>query len=100
MSDLVEFFTSQEIIVVYFVVIAASVLCFMIYLVEKNNVRARRRHNTRELNKLVKDSIYFSNFYSQVSVGTSSDTEFTFNTSLMPSNNGTVFVSYFNRQGF
>ena len=55
MSDLVEFFTSQEIIVVYFVVIAASVLCFMIYLVEKNNVRARRRHNTRELNKLVKE---------------------------------------------
>ena len=53
---------------------------------------------TPTLNKLVKDSIYFSNFYSQVSVGTSSDTEFTFNTSLMPSNNGTVFVSYFNRE--
>ena len=53
---------------------------------------------TPNLNKLVKDSIYFDNFYSQVSVGTSSDTEFTFNTSLMPSNNGTVFVSYFNRE--
>ena len=53
---------------------------------------------TPTLNKLVKESIYFSNFYSQVSVGTSSDSEFTFNTSLMPSNNGTVFVSYFNRE--
>ena len=53
---------------------------------------------TPTLNKLVKDSIYFSNFYSQVSVGTSSDTEFTFNTSLMPSSNGTVFVSFFNRE--
>ena len=53
---------------------------------------------TPNLNKLAKNSIYFSNFYSQVSVGTSSDTEFTFNTSLMPSNNGTVFVSYFNRE--
>lgn len=53
---------------------------------------------TPNLNKLVKDSIYFSNFYSQVSVGTSSDTEFTFNTSLMPTNNGTAFVSYFNRE--
>jgi len=53
---------------------------------------------TPTLNKLVKDSIYFSNFYSQVSVGTSSDTEFTFNTSLMPTNNGTAFVSYFNRE--
>ena len=53
---------------------------------------------TPTLNKLVKNSIYFSNFYSQVSVGTSSDTEFTFNTSLMPTNNGTAFVSYFNRE--
>ena len=53
---------------------------------------------TPTLNRLVKDSIYFSNFYSQVSVGTSSDTEFTFNTSLMPSSSGTVFVSYFNRE--
>lgn len=53
---------------------------------------------TPNLNKLVKKSIYFSNFYSQVSVGTSSDTEFTFNTSLMPTNNGTAFVSYFNRE--
>lgn len=53
---------------------------------------------TPTLNRLVKDSIYFSNFYSQVSGGTSSDTEFTFSTSLMPTNNGTAFVSYFNRE--
>ncbi len=53
---------------------------------------------TPTLNRLVKDSLYFSNFYSQVSGGTSSDTEFTFNTSLMPTNNGTAFVSYFNRE--
>ena len=53
---------------------------------------------TPTLNRLVKDSLYFSNFYSQVSNGTSSDTEFTFNTSLMPTNIGTVFVSYFNRE--
>ena len=50
------------------------------------------------LNKLVKDSIYFDNFYSQVGVGTSSDAEFTFGTSLMPSNSGTVFVNYFDRE--
>ena len=36
----------------------------------------------------------FSNFYSQSSTGTSSDTEFTFNTSVLPINNGTVFNSY------
>ncbi len=49
------------------------------------------------LSKLAHDGLYFSNFYTQVSVGTSSDSEFTFNTGLMPSNNGTAFVSYFKR---
>lgn len=53
---------------------------------------------TPTLNKLIKESIYFSNFYSQVGVGTSSDAEFTFATSLMPSTNGTVFVNYFDRE--
>ena len=50
------------------------------------------------LTKLSKEGIYFSNYYSQVGVGTSSDAEFTFSTSLMPSSNGTVFVNYFNRE--
>ncbi|MBE6146891.1 MAG: LTA synthase family protein [Firmicutes bacterium] len=53
---------------------------------------------TPNLNKLAKESLYFSNFYTQVSVGTSSDSEFTLNTSLMPTNTGTAFVSYFNRE--
>lgn len=52
---------------------------------------------TPNLNKLVNESMYFDNFYSQVSVGTSSDAEFTLNTSLMPVQSGTVFVSYYNR---
>ena len=52
---------------------------------------------TPNLNRLIKEGLYFSNFYSQVSVGTSSDTELTYNTSLMPTQNGTAFVSYFDR---
>ena len=52
---------------------------------------------TPNLNKLANEGTYFSNFYSQVGVGTSSDAEFTFNTSLMPSTKGTVFVNYFDR---
>ena len=48
--------------------------------------------------RLSQEGIYFSNYYSQVGVGTSSDAEFTFSTSLMPSLNGTVFVNYFNRE--
>lgn len=50
------------------------------------------------LKKLANEGIYFSNFYSQESVGTSSDSEFTFNTSLMPASSGTVFVSYWDRE--
>ena len=52
---------------------------------------------TPTLNKLSSEGMYFSNFYSQVSVGTSSDSEFTYNTSLMPTQSGTAFVSYFDR---
>ena len=48
--------------------------------------------------RLAEEGIYFSNYYSEVGVGTSSDAEFTFSTSLMPSSNGTVFVNYFDRE--
>ena len=53
---------------------------------------------TPNLNKLSKEGMYFSNFYPQISVGTSSDSEFTLSTSLMPSSSGTVFVSYYDRE--
>ena len=53
---------------------------------------------TPTLNKLAKEGLYFSNFYAQESVGTSSDSEFTLNTSLMPATSGTVFVSYWDRE--
>ena len=53
---------------------------------------------TPTINKLAKEGMYFSNFYPQISVGTSSDTEFTFNSSLLPSSSGTVFMNYFNRE--
>ena len=53
---------------------------------------------TPNLNKLANEGIYFSNFYSQVGVGTSSDAEFTYATSLIPSLSGTVFVNYFDTE--
>ena len=53
---------------------------------------------TPNLNRLASEGLYFSNFYAQVGVGTSSDTEFTYSTSLMPSLNGTVFVNYYNNK--
>ena len=53
---------------------------------------------TPTLNKLASEGMFFTNFYAQESVGTSSDTEFTFATSLMPSSSGTVFVNYSDRE--
>ena len=50
------------------------------------------------LKKLASEGLSFTNFYSQESVGTSSDSEFTLNTSLMPTSNGTVFINYFDRE--
>ena len=52
---------------------------------------------TPNLNKLANEGVYFSNFYAEESVGTSSDSEFTFATSLLPATNGTVAINYWDR---
>ena len=62
------------------------------------NLKINGQEVTPNLNKFVSKSLYFSKFYPQISVGTSSDTEFTLNTGLLPSSSGTVFVNYYNRQ--
>lgn len=46
------------------------------------------------LKKLAREGMFFSNFYPQISTGTSSDAEFMMLTGLLPSSTGTVFVSY------
>ncbi len=61
------------------------------------NLKFNGEELTPNLNKLAKSGIYFSNFYAQESVGNSSDSEFTFLTSLLPSSSGTVFMNYFDR---
>ena len=62
------------------------------------NVSMNGRDLTPNINKMAKEGIYFSNFYSQESVGNSSDSEFTLLTSLLPSSSGTVFMNYFDRE--
>lgn len=53
---------------------------------------------TPTVNKLAKEGMFFSKFYPQISIGTSSDTEFTLLTSLMPAQIGAVFTSYYDRE--
>jgi len=55
MNELIEFLSSKEIMVVYVVAVAACLLCLIIYIVEKNNEKLKRRQNTKELNKLVEE---------------------------------------------
>ena len=71
---------------------AESLQCFTI------GMKLNGMEVTPNINKLVSSGMYFNNFYAQVGVGTSSDTEFTYSTSLLPSNNGTVFVNYYNNK--
>lgn len=61
------------------------------------NLKFNDQELTPNLNRLSKEGIYFTNFYAQESTGTSSDSEFTFATGLMPATDGTVFMNYFDR---
>ncbi|MDD4706431.1 MAG: LTA synthase family protein [Bacilli bacterium] len=62
------------------------------------NLKINDNEITPNINKLTQEGMFFSNFYPQSGVGTSSDTEFTLNTSLMPALSGIAFVNYFNRE--
>ncbi|MBQ9023709.1 MAG: sulfatase-like hydrolase/transferase [Bacilli bacterium] len=66
------------------------------------NVALRQTFNGQQvapnLNRLKDEGIYFSNYYAQASSGTSSDSEFTISTSLLPVTNGAVAISYWNRE--
>ncbi|MBE6154294.1 MAG: hypothetical protein E7163_01790 [Firmicutes bacterium] len=53
---------------------------------------------TPNINKLAREGMFFTNFYPQISTGTSSDTEFTLLTSLMPAASGAIFTTYYNRE--
>ena len=49
---------------------------------------------TPNLNRLIKESLYFDNFYFQVAGGNTSDAEFLCNTSLYPVKEGSVYMRY------
>lgn len=49
---------------------------------------------TPNLNKLLKNSIYFPNIFEQVNEGTSSDSDLMVNTSMLPLRQGTAFFRY------
>ena len=59
MSEIINFLTSKEIIMVYVVVILACVLYFVIHFIDKFYYQKRKqKQNTKELNRLVEDINY------------------------------------------
>lgn len=58
------------------------------------NLKFNGEYVTPELNKLANEGMFFTNFYSPISTGTSSDAEYMMLTGLLPSSSGTVFVTY------
>ena len=58
------------------------------------NRKFEGREITPNLNRLIKESTYFSNFYYQIGGGNTSDAEFLCNTSLYPLRDGSVYFRY------
>jgi phosphoglycerol transferase MdoB-like AlkP superfamily enzyme len=58
------------------------------------NQKINGQEITPNLNKLLKNSIYFSNFHEQVYYGTSSDADLLANTSVYPVRRGSTFFRY------
>ncbi len=58
MTELIEFLTSKEIIMVYIVALIACALYFIINYIDKHYYKIKRHQNTKELNKLVEDINY------------------------------------------
>lgn len=77
-------FKGRNIIVIQF----ESLESFVIdALVEDNEI-------TPNINKMLKNSLYFTNLYEQVGDGNSADAEFLFNTSIYPLKKGSVFFRF------
>ena len=87
-NEYTNLFKDKNIIFIH----AESIQTFLV------DLKINGEYVTPNLNKMASEGIYFSKFYPQISVGTSSDTEFTLNTGLMPSSSGTVFVNYYDRK--
>lgn len=58
------------------------------------NRQVEGREITPNLNALIRESLYFNNFYFQVAGGNTSDAEFLCNTSLYPAKEGSVYMIY------
>lgn len=66
--------------------------------IDQNGPHFKNGYLLPTVEKLRREGAFFSNFYPEISTGTSSDTEFTLLTSLLPTRSGIVFTNYYNRE--
>jgi len=95
-NEFTGIFEGKNVIVIH----AESMMSFLIS--DRNRDWEPTKFNgievTPNLNRLASEGMFFPNFYGQEGVGTSSDAEFTFSASLMPSSTGTVFMNFWDRE--
>lgn len=72
-------------------VIVVQIEAFMNFVI---NQRINDQEITPNFNKLMNESMYFSNYYHQTSQGRTSDADFTSHSSLHPLQSGSVFIRY------
>jgi len=71
--------------------IVIQIESFQNFLIEKEY---RGKEITPNLNKLIKDSLYFNNYYQQIAQGNTSDAEFVTQNSLYPTAYGQTYAMY------
>lgn len=76
-------------------VIVIQAEAFMNFVVQRS---VNGQEITPNLNKLIKENLYFSNYYHQTSQGRTSDADFVSNGSLYPLVSGSIFVRYPDRK--
>lgn len=87
-NEYTNYFKGKNLLIIH----AESIQDFLI------DLKINGKYVTPNLNSLAHKGMYFNKFYPQISIGTSSDSEFTLTTGLMPSSSGTVFVNYYDRK--
>lgn len=55
MNELFEFITSEEVMIVGVIILTASILALIVFLIEKNYYKRKQKNNTKQIHKIVED---------------------------------------------
>lgn len=55
MNELFKFITSEEMIIVGVIILTASILALIVFLIEKNYYKRKQKNNTKQIHKMIED---------------------------------------------